>query len=92
MAKSNHKTSMLTILVLIIAVLVLVSMAESRGLGFPKKSLPSCSIVYGVQSGDTCFGVSQAFNLTTTFFGSVNPNLDCDSLFVGQWLCVVGTA
>ncbi|KAL4312475.1 hypothetical protein GQ457_01G042500 [Hibiscus cannabinus] len=92
MAKSNNITSMLTPLVLIIAVLVLISMAESSRIGIPKKSPPSCGIVYGVQSGDTCFGVSQAFNLTATLFDSVNPNLDCDSLFVGQWLCVVGTA
>ncbi|KAE8689732.1 hypothetical protein F3Y22_tig00110933pilonHSYRG00361 [Hibiscus syriacus] len=83
---------MLTNLVLIVAVLVLVSMAESRGLVISRKSIPSCVQVYGVESGDTCFGVTQTFNLTTTFFDSVNPNINCDSLFVGQWLCIAGTA
>ncbi|KAE8708891.1 hypothetical protein F3Y22_tig00110332pilonHSYRG00484 [Hibiscus syriacus] len=92
MAKPNNKTSMLTNLVLIAAVFVLVSMAESRGLVISRKSTPSCVKVYGVESGDTCFSVTQTFNMTDTFFYSVNPNLNCDSLFVGQWLCIAGTA
>ncbi|XVF25915.1 hypothetical protein REPUB_Repub13aG0255200 [Reevesia pubescens] len=93
MAKSNN-IAMITNFVLIVALLVIVSMVESREIGLlkGKKSAPSCSKVYGVASGDTCFGVTQMFNLTTTFFESVNPNLVCDSIFVGQWLCVAGKA
>lgn len=50
-----------------------------------------CNSVYPVQDGDTCFAVTQMFKLTTDFFTSINPNLNCDALFVGQWLCVDGT-
>ncbi|KAJ0097403.1 hypothetical protein Patl1_27923 [Pistacia atlantica] len=31
------------------------------------------------------------FGLATESFGSINPNLNCSALFVGQWLCVVGS-
>ncbi|XWS27967.1 hypothetical protein CRYUN_Cryun25bG0025700 [Craigia yunnanensis] len=94
MAKYSNKSAMLTNFVLIVALLVIVSMAESREIGLlkGKKSTPECNGVYGVVSGDTCFAVRKNFNLTTTFFESVNPNLECDSLFVGQWLCVAGKA
>lgn len=57
-----------------------------------KSTAPSCNAVYGVVSGDTCFAVTKMFNLTTKFFDSINPNLECDTLFVGQWLCVGGKA
>ncbi|KAL5977015.1 hypothetical protein ACLOJK_021353 [Asimina triloba] len=29
---------------------------------------------------------------TAEDFCAINPNLDCDNLFVGQWLCVAGSA
>ncbi|EXB30589.1 hypothetical protein L484_002780 [Morus notabilis] len=61
------------------------------GIGKSESRVPKCDSVYGVQSGDTCFEVTQMFNLTTAFFGSVNPNLNCTALFVGQWLCTAGT-
>ncbi|KAK1304653.1 hypothetical protein QJS10_CPB11g01022 [Acorus calamus] len=59
--------------------------------GFTKPA-PQCFSVYGVESGDTCFAIRQEFNLTAAEFGAVNPNLECDKLFPGQWLCVVGRA
>ncbi|KAK1303802.1 hypothetical protein QJS10_CPB11g01011 [Acorus calamus] len=62
-------------------------------LGFVKPaSVPECFSVYGVESGDTCFFIGQEFNLTAAEFGAINPNLECDKLFPGQWLCVVGRA
>ena len=57
-----------------------------------KKATPECDIVVGVEKGDTCFDIAQKFQLTTDFFASINPNLNCDALFVGQWVCVDGTA
>lgn len=46
-----------------------------------------CDSVYGVNDGDTCFGVSKTFNLRD----SINPNLlNCTNLFIGQWLCIFG--
>ena len=56
-----------------------------------KKSTPECDAVVGVESGDTCFDIADKFQLTTEFFDSINPNLNCDALFVGQWVCVDGT-
>ncbi|KAF6163133.1 hypothetical protein GIB67_024997 [Kingdonia uniflora] len=53
---------------------------------------PKCKSVFGVRAGDTCFAITQLVNITTNFFLSINPNLVCNELFVGQWLCVAGTA
>ncbi|GMI93372.1 hypothetical protein HRI_003006500 [Hibiscus trionum] len=92
MAKSNSIAMIINFLS-IVALLVAISMVESRGIGLPKgENGPSCDQVHGVVTGDTCFDVTNTFNLSTTFFESINPNLNCDSLFVGQWLCVAGTA
>ncbi|KAJ0985267.1 hypothetical protein J5N97_003623 [Dioscorea zingiberensis] len=65
--------------------------ARFHGVTF-KTSSPECDSVFGVQSGDTCFSVSQQFNLTSEEFNGINPNIDCLKIFVGQWLCVAGTA
>ncbi|KAK1303794.1 G-type lectin S-receptor-like serine/threonine-protein kinase SD1-29 [Acorus calamus] len=68
-------------------------LAASEIIGFVKPaSVPECFTVYGVESGDTCFFIGQEFNLTAAEFGAINPNLECDKLFPGQWLCVVGRA
>ena len=57
-----------------------------------KKATPQCDTVVGVESGDTCLDIAEKFQLSTEFFDSINPNLNCDALFVGQWVCVDGTA
>uniref|UniRef100_A0A803NLT8 LysM domain-containing protein n=1 Tax=Cannabis sativa TaxID=3483 RepID=A0A803NLT8_CANSA len=100
MANSNIKT---LCLVFMISLLFAVSMAENRLFGrfasghgkavpvLPLPSTPVCNSVYGVKDGDTCFAVTQMFKLTTDFFTSINPNLNCAALFVSQWLCVDGT-
>ncbi|KAI6668120.1 hypothetical protein NL676_032950 [Syzygium grande] len=49
-----------------------------------------CNKVVGVKSGDTCFAIAQQSQLTSESFSSINPNLNCDALFVGQWLCISG--
>ncbi|KAJ9690280.1 hypothetical protein PVL29_012771 [Vitis rotundifolia] len=88
MAKANSKSLNM---IFMLSLLILVSMAESRFLG-AKKATPQCDTVVGVESGDTCFDIAEKFQLTTEFFNSINPNLNCDTLFVGQWVCVDGTA
>ncbi|KAJ9690272.1 hypothetical protein PVL29_012763 [Vitis rotundifolia] len=55
-----------------------------------RQAIPQCDTVIGVESGDTCFHIIQNFNMTTEFFESIKPNLNCDELFIGQWLCVAG--
>ncbi|KAJ9690279.1 hypothetical protein PVL29_012770 [Vitis rotundifolia] len=91
MAKANNNRAISLNLVLMLSLLIFISMAESRILG-AKKSTPQCDAVIGVESGDTCFDIAEKFQLTTEFFDSINPNLNCDALFVGQWVCVDGAA
>lgn len=50
-----------------------------------------CYNAYGVESGDTCNGIINYFGLKSQVFYSTNPNIDCDDLFLGQWVCVRGT-
>ncbi|CAL5344880.1 unnamed protein product [Camellia sinensis] len=97
MANSSNKITMFINMVLILSVLhIIITIAESRSiLSFDftnPNTLPSCNTVVGVESGDTCFELIQALNLTTIYFDSINPNLNCSSLFLGQWLCINGTA
>ncbi|RWR94554.1 Peptidoglycan-binding lysin domain-containing protein [Cinnamomum micranthum f. kanehirae] len=66
------------------------SFIDTEGSG-KKDVAAECNEVFGVGSGDTCFEVAQLFNLTADEFSTINPNLNCDLLFVGQWLCVDGT-
>ncbi|KAJ4717582.1 Peptidoglycan-binding lysin domain [Melia azedarach] len=87
---ANTKTSMFLNIALLLALLLVVSLAEGRKLA--AGSAPQCDLVFGVQEGDTCFGITKQFDLTTEFFNSINPNLNCDALFVGQWVCVAGAA
>ncbi|KAK6932470.1 LysM domain [Dillenia turbinata] len=92
MAKAANKTTIVLNLILVLSLLLLISMAESRGIGaLGKKGEPDCNTVVGLKSGDTCDGIAKEFNLTQEFFNAINPNVDCDALFVGQWICVDGT-
>ncbi|KAL6198067.1 hypothetical protein ACLB2K_027859 [Fragaria x ananassa] len=104
MAKAYTNASMvMNLTVLMVSFLLLVSLAESQFFGKgiltpPSPVAPSppspptlkCDSVYGVKSGDTCFEVAQTFNLTTSLFDTLNPNLNCTALFIGQWLCLDG--
>ncbi|KAF7847924.1 hypothetical protein BT93_L2450 [Corymbia citriodora subsp. variegata] len=56
----------------------------------PTPLIVECTSMYGVKSGDTCIAVEQIFHLTTAEFEEINPNLNCEALFVGQWLCIKG--
>ncbi|KAF6163325.1 hypothetical protein GIB67_025189 [Kingdonia uniflora] len=93
MASANSKT----VVVAVFSLLLLVSMSEASGLfglGFGKvsQSAPTCDTVIGRGPEDTCFAIAKQFKLTTEFFNAINPNINCDVLFVGQWICVAGTA
>ncbi|XVF65605.1 hypothetical protein PTKIN_Ptkin09bG0262300 [Pterospermum kingtungense] len=94
MAKSNSKLAMYLNLVLLLSLLLIINMAESRLFQFGhakgKTLTPSCTSIYGAEKGDTCSGIIQAFNLTSDFFNQINPNLNCDQMFVGQWICIDG--
>ncbi|KAG8386918.1 hypothetical protein BUALT_Bualt03G0198800 [Buddleja alternifolia] len=62
--------------------------AQEKGVAQPHHLI--CEETYGAAAGDTCFSITTAFNLTTQVFSSINPNLNCDKIFIGEWLCVDG--
>jgi len=41
-----------------------------------------------VKERETCFAVAQATGLPLKQFLSFNPNINCDNLFIGQWVCL----
>ncbi|KAH7514728.1 hypothetical protein FEM48_Zijuj11G0121300 [Ziziphus jujuba var. spinosa] len=102
MAKFNNKISMLLNLLLLLSVVLMISTAESRKLGrnynpnywlmhavgFKVKDASlQCLQVYAVEAGDTCSLIVEKINTTFDSFLAINPNINCDSIFVGQWVC-----
>ncbi|CAL9015361.1 unnamed protein product [Prunus brigantina] len=86
MAKIINLVLMLSLL------LVVVSEGQFLANGILKPPVTlKCESVYGVKTGDTCFEIAQTFSLPIEFFDSINPNLNCTALFVGQWVCLNGT-
>ncbi|KAF2296244.1 hypothetical protein GH714_037028 [Hevea brasiliensis] len=95
MARFSTQAAMFVKLIVLVSLLFMISAAECRqiGIGFRDgKSTAECDSVYGAEDGNTCESVAQKFKLTLEFFTSINPNLNCDDIFVGQWLCIDGTA
>ncbi|CAN6552952.1 unnamed protein product [Malus baccata var. baccata] len=92
--KKELRMAKIVNLVSVLSLLLLIAFADAQFLGHgflkPPPTL-KCDKTYGVKSGDTCFGVEQIFNLSTAVFESINPNLNCTRLFVGQWLCLNGS-
>lgn len=50
--------------------------------------VPNC-LNYQIKSGDSCASLASA---TSNTFYQLNPYLNCNSLFVGQWVCVPYTS
>ncbi|KAK1401782.1 Protein kinase domain-containing protein [Heracleum sosnowskyi] len=48
----------------------------------------SCTSFIDHKEGETCSSIAQEFNLTLDEFIGFNPNLNCNKLFVGEWLCL----
>ncbi|KAI6699826.1 hypothetical protein NL676_014150 [Syzygium grande] len=93
MAKiTGHKSTIFFNLVLILFFVLKVSVVESGVVGRVPSAKPGlvCDKVVGVKSGDTCLAIAEQFKLTTEAFHFINPNLNCDALFVDQWLCIAG--
>nr|KAJ0212169.1 hypothetical protein LSAT_V11C400184420 [Lactuca sativa] len=57
-----------------------------------EKPISVCNKIYGTQAGDTCLSILEAFHLTASAFNTFNPNLNCEKIFVGEWLCIDGLA
>ncbi|KAI9121241.1 hypothetical protein K1719_008274 [Acacia pycnantha] len=56
----------------------------------PNVADPICTNIHGVEQGETCTSIAQHFNLDTPHFLQLNPNINCELIFVGQWVCVAG--
>ncbi|KZV16033.1 hypothetical protein F511_26162 [Dorcoceras hygrometricum] len=93
MAKASNNTSIILNFALVLSLILITTIAESR-VTISAKSKASvtlvCNSVTAVNKGDTCFDIAKSFNLTTAEFHAINPNVNCDALFVGQWLCIDG--
>ncbi|XP_050233016.1 lysM domain-containing protein ARB_03438-like [Mercurialis annua] len=91
MAKFNKASMFLAI---VLSLLLMISTAQARkvstGFGGAKPTA-QCVAVTGAEDGDTCTSVAQLFGMTLKFFISINPNINCDDIFVGQWLCISGS-
>ncbi|OIT36753.1 PREDICTED: lysM domain-containing protein ARB_03442-like [Nicotiana attenuata] len=88
MARASYKHLSFVLL------LLLINMAESRNLssGTGKNSALICSKIYGANIGDTCFSIIQNFSVTPEAFTTFNPNLNCNKMFVGEWICIDGSS
>ncbi|KAF8029674.1 hypothetical protein BT93_E2181 [Corymbia citriodora subsp. variegata] len=80
-------------MLLVLSLLLAVSMAENKLVeGFrilgEKDSPLACATACGVRGGDNCTSVAETFSLLPSIFADINPNIDCDAPFHGQWLCV----
>ncbi|MCD7453676.1 hypothetical protein HAX54_021831, partial [Datura stramonium] len=88
MARASYKLTMLFSFLLLF--LLSINIAQSRivSTGIGTNSALICSKIYGANIGDTCFSIMQQFSVTTEAFNTFNPNLDCDKMFVGEWICL----
>ncbi|KAG6520795.1 hypothetical protein ZIOFF_017855 [Zingiber officinale] len=92
---ANNASARFYILAIVVALLLTFSSSAEGRLGqvpSPASPAPICDDVHGAVEGDTCFAVAQEFNLTPAQFSAINPNINCDKVFIGQWLCIKGTA
>ncbi|PWA52534.1 lysM domain-containing protein [Artemisia annua] len=88
MAIINNKA--IICLLFAFALVSMMSTTESKRNSFFTPAVLVCNSVIGVKSGDTCFDIANNFNLSSKAFESINPNLNCDEMFVGEWICVKG--
>ncbi|XP_055822354.1 lysM domain-containing protein ARB_03442-like [Solanum dulcamara] len=92
MARSSYKLTMLFSFVLLF--LLSINIAESRIVSsrIGTNSALICSKIYGANIGDTCFSIMQQFSVTAEAFTTFNPNLNCEKMFVGEWICLDGSS
>ncbi|KAL3721466.1 hypothetical protein ACJRO7_033894 [Eucalyptus globulus] len=84
MAKiTSHKYTVFFNLVSILFFVLMVTRVESGKLFL-------CLQDVQVNKGDICYAIAQQYGLTLDTFYSYNPNVNCDDLSIGQYLCVDG--
>ncbi|CAM8882639.1 hypothetical protein QQ045_020103 [Rhodiola kirilowii] len=94
MAKFSNRAALMFNLALMVTLLLTVTLVESSRINFGSKKPtgPNCASIYGAEAGDSCFSVTKSFGISMEFFSKINPNLVCEKIFVGEWLCVDGSA
>ncbi|XP_057731771.1 uncharacterized protein LOC130946896 isoform X1 [Arachis stenosperma] len=85
MAKSTNISIALIFSLLVVTVFT----AESRAAPTAVAG-PVCSSFHGVEIGETCDTIASRFEMSTADFLQLNPNINCSTMFVGQWVCVAG--
>ncbi|KAF5727016.1 hypothetical protein HS088_TW22G00702 [Tripterygium wilfordii] len=86
MARANNQSALSFNLLLLISFLLI-------GIGFQgARGELQCKEVHGVEDGETCSTIAQGINMDLSEFESFNPNINCDAIFVGQWVCVNGSS
>ncbi|KAL8234327.1 hypothetical protein R6Q59_020427 [Mikania micrantha] len=88
---ADRKSPLVFSFILLLSFALLISMGDSKmTLSNRVPTVPTlvCDKIYGTQPGDTCFSIIEAFKLTTAAFTAFNPNLNCDKVFAGEWLCL----
>uniref|UniRef100_A0A8I6XGI9 LysM domain-containing protein n=1 Tax=Hordeum vulgare subsp. vulgare TaxID=112509 RepID=A0A8I6XGI9_HORVV len=67
---------------------------DSVGGGYAAKAVPAltCNQVNAVQAGDTCSSIAESGGLTQDQFLGFNPNINCQKIFLGQWVCLDASA
>ncbi|GAA0138970.1 hypothetical protein LIER_00610 [Lithospermum erythrorhizon] len=89
MARTNGMSA-ISYATLLLAFLLIISNAECRISPTEPAAFLSCTQVHGAEVGDTCTTIPQNFGLGAESFLEINPNMNCDNIFVGQWLCISG--
>ncbi|KAM5575273.1 hypothetical protein ABKV19_014294 [Rosa sericea] len=89
---SYNKMNMFLNVALVLCLFLIISSVESRKLISGGNGKPECDSVYGIKPTNQCTGIMQAFGLSADEFFAINPNLNCNAIFVGQWICISGSA
>ena len=61
-----------------------------RFAGYAAKAVPAltCNKVNAVQTGDTCSSIADGAGLAQEDFLGFNPNINCEKIFLVQWVCL----
>ncbi|MFS8032888.1 putative LysM domain-containing protein [Helianthus anomalus] len=88
MLKINNKTIFMLIVFIFVGIMT-TTQGETISVDTSTPT-PYCTSVIGVKSGDTCFDIAHKSKLSSKLFKLINPNLNCNNLFVGEWICIGG--
>ncbi|CAO2166633.1 unnamed protein product [Urochloa humidicola] len=78
---ANRGAAALVIAFLLIAAVTLAGAA-------PPATPLICLKPYGVKEHETCFALAQTTGMPLKRFLRFNPNINCNNLFIGQWVCL----